>query len=223
MAEPASPRGARLRSPSWLDGRLVLGLLLVLLSVVVGARVLAAADRSDRVYALTHDIASGTTLTAADLRVARVRLLDGGANYVSAAGPVPVGWITTRPVGTGEFLPRLALLPAAPVDVRLVTVPVAPHHFPAGLRHGDLVDVYLSAKPRSGSVPGPPVLTLGRVTVDAVNDAGGGRLSGTGDAGVVLQVPAAQVPRIVGAVEGGDLNLVRVPASLAGSTRLTAP
>lgn len=222
MAEPVSPRGARLRAPTWLDGRLVLGLMLVLLSVVVGARILAAADHSDRVYGLTHDVAAGTMLTVADLKIMRVRLLDGGAGYVSATGAKPVGWVTTRPVGAGEFLPRMALLPAAPIDVRLVTVPVAQHHFPAGLQHGDVVDVYLSPKPRAGP-PGPAVLTLGRVTVDAVYDTGGGRLSGTGEAGIVLRVPTADVSRIVRAVEGGALDLVGVPAPLAGSAARSAP
>ncbi len=43
---PGSPKAGRLATPGWVDGRLVLGVLLVLVSVVVGARVLSAADRS---------------------------------------------------------------------------------------------------------------------------------------------------------------------------------
>lgn len=46
---PTSPAARRLASPRWLDGRLVLGVLLVLASVLVGARLLSSADRSQQV------------------------------------------------------------------------------------------------------------------------------------------------------------------------------
>ncbi|MEO6204316.1 MAG: SAF domain-containing protein, partial [Mycobacteriales bacterium] len=79
---PASPRASRLAAPGWLDTRLVLGVLLVLASVVVGARVLSSADRSQTVWVLTRDLAPGAELTSDDLTVARVRLFTDGAEYI---------------------------------------------------------------------------------------------------------------------------------------------
>lgn len=222
MSEVSSPPAARLRSPSWLDARLVLGILLVLVSVVVGSRVLAGADRSDRVYAATRDLAPGTALTDSDLRVVPIRLFGAGSRYVSAAGPKPLGWVVARQLGADEIVPRQALAPAPLRDVRLVTVPVASHHFPAGLGHGDLVDVYASVKARAGLGAGQaapaPSLVLSAVPVDSVYDAAGGRLSGTADAGIVLRVPTADVARVVGAAAGAAVDLVRLPSGSPGGS-----
>jgi SAF domain len=213
MTPPASPAARRLATPSWLDARFVFGLLLVLVSVVVGARVLAGADRSDRVYAATRNIAAGTALTAPDLRVIRVRLLDDRAGYVSADGPKPVGYVLDRAIGADEFLPRQALHSGPAVDVRLVTVPVVSNHYPARLQHGDLVDLYRTAKSPAGAPPTAPTLTLGRVSVEAVNGANPGRLATAVDAGIVLRVPVPDVPRVVAAAQGGALDILGIPPS----------
>ena len=224
MALPASPAARRLAPPSWLDARFVLGLLLVLLSVVVGSRVLAAADRSDRVYAVTRDIAAGSALTAADLQVVRVRLLDGSAGYISATGPKPVGYTVVRAVRADELLPRQALQSGTAPDVRLVTVPVAGHHYPASLRHGNLVDLYLTAKPPAGRSPRAPTLVLSRVPVDDVYGTNAGRLATAAEAGIVLRVPAADAARVVAAAQAGALDVVRIPeATSPPPTTAAAP
>lgn len=216
MALPASPAARRVATPSWLDSRFLLGLLLVLVSVVVGSRVLAGADRSEQVYAVTRDLAAGSALTDGDLRVVRVRLLDGSAGYISAAGPKPRGYTLGRSVGINELLPRQALRSGAPPDVRLVTVPVTSHHYPAGLAHGDLVDLYVTAKPVADAPSTAPTLALRRVPVDAVY-GGSGRVATAGDAGVVLRVSAADVGRVLTAAQGGALDVVRIPPATATS------
>ena len=205
-----SPRAARLRPPSWLDGRLLLGILLVLASVVLGARVLAAADRTERVYATTQDLASGTTLEADDVRAVRVRLFSGAQRYLDGDGPKPVGYVLARAVGAGELLPRAALDNGA-LAARIVAVPVSPHHFPAGLGHGDKVDVYRTPRARPGGPAGRPSLVLAAATVEDVNDTRTGRLSAGGDAGVLLRVPPDRVVGLVDAIQGGSIDLVRVP------------
>ncbi len=221
MALPASPAARRLATPSWLDARFVFGLLLVLVCVVVGSRVLAGADRADRVYALTRDVAAGGALTGSDLRVVRVRLLDDHGRYVSATGPKPVGYTLGRAVGANELLPRQALRSGAAPEIRLVTVPVGSHHYPAGLAHGDLVDLYLTPKLPTNQTPANPALVLARIPVDDVFGANPGRLVTAADAGVVLRVPAADVARVVAAAQGGALDVVRIPAE--PSTAPAAP
>jgi hypothetical protein len=94
------------REPEWLDTRLVLGVLLVLVSVVVGARVLSAADRSQLVWTTRRDLAPGTELTADDVVAARVRLFDNAERYLSAEQPRPVGYLLDRALGADELLPR---------------------------------------------------------------------------------------------------------------------
>src|SRR3954468_16062952 len=70
------PTPRRVRPPRWLDLRLVLGVLLVLGSVLLGARVVSAADATVPVWAATGDLAPGTELTADDLVPVDVRLDD---------------------------------------------------------------------------------------------------------------------------------------------------
>jgi hypothetical protein len=149
---PGSPKAARLGSPSWLDGRLVLGVLLVLVSVLVGAKVLAGADSSQQVWVGTHDLAPGTVLTAADLQVGKVRLFGTGHFYL--AGHKPLGYVVLRGVGADELVPRAALDdPTRAGERRDITVPVAAGHLPPDLARGDLVDVYVTLTTRR-SVPG---------------------------------------------------------------------
>lgn len=221
MSELPSPRAARLRPPSWLDRRLLLGLLLVLTSVVVGARVLAGADTSVPVYAATRDLAAGTALLDSDLRVARVRLFGNGDRYVSAAGRKPAGYVLVRPVGRDELLPRLSVTSDASAPaVRLVTLPVRRNHLPPGLGHGQVVDVYLSRGAKEPAAA--PTLVLAGVPVDSVADRGS-RLAAAEESGVVLRVPLRSVAAVVAAGQSGAIDLVLVPADAPPPTPSPPP
>lgn len=232
---PASPRASRLATPGWLDGRLVLGVLLVLVSVVVGARVLSAADRSTVVYAVTRDLAAGSVLESGDLRQVRVRLFDSAERYVAAGAP-PLGYVVRRGLGAGELLPREALdSPEQDVDWREVTVPVEVGHLPPGLVDGAQVDVWVT--PQAAGAPQPPAaggeppatpdrlqlhgaqLVLQGVTVLDVQ-AEGGAFSGSTSIPVVLQVRPADVSGLVSAMSLGRIDLVRVPRAVEGGGRL---
>src|SRR4051794_29363305 len=90
MSELVSPTAQRTGRPRWLDVRLVTGILLVLISVVVGARVVAAADTSEPVWVAAHDLAPGTQLSPDDLVRGRVHLYGQDGRYLSAKGGSPV-------------------------------------------------------------------------------------------------------------------------------------
>src|SRR5688572_8998857 len=114
---PQSPRAGRLAAPGWLDGRLLLGVLLVLASVVAGARVLSSADESTPVWVTTRALSSGAQLGEGDLELSRVRLFGSSSGYL--AGSKPVGYVLRRSVGAGELLPTAALAaPGEDVDYR---------------------------------------------------------------------------------------------------------
>lgn len=226
---PASPRASRLASPGWLDGRLVVGVLLVLVSVVVGARVLSSADRSTLVYAVTKDLAAGSVLDADDLEQVRVRLFDNADEYV-AAGEPPVGYVVRRGLGRGELVPRQALaLPREDVDYREVTVPIDVGHLPPGLAAGSQVDVWMTpeslGKPSAtesadqAQDPAGAQLVLQGVTVLDVQ-ADGGAFSGSTTIPVVLQVRPREVSALVSAMSLGRIDVVRVPRGAEGSGRL---
>ena len=216
---PGSPRASRLASPSWFDGRLVLGVLLVLVSVLVGAKVLSSADRSQQVWVASHDLAAGTVLAPGDLEPARVRLFANSGSYAAASSGLD-GYVLRRGLGAHELLPVAAL--SRPDDVvayRDVSVPVASGHAPSDLRHGDQVDVYVTpddktvqraAAGRSGVDLSAPRLVMTGVAVSAVR-SGGGLSSSAQDQPVVLTVVPTQVLPLVQAMAQGQIDLVRVP------------
>lgn len=212
---PASPKANRLATPGWLDTRLVLGVLLVLTSVVVGARVLSSADRSQTVWVTTHDLAPGSQLTERDLTRVRVRLFARSESYIRGSGPAPTGYFLRRGVGAGELLPFNALTkPGADVSFRLVTVPVKRGHLPPDLVSGSQVDVYVSpeSKPAAAptATPTPPRLVTRGVTV-ILRRQSGGFAGGSDDEPVVLRLRPADVPLLLAAMSEGRIDLVGVP------------
>ena len=214
MTEAVST-AARVSMPRWLDARVAVGLLLVLVSVAAGARVVSAAGHLTPVYVAAHDLAPGQRVTAGDLAVARVRIEGDGSRYLAASAAAPVGYVVTRAVGAHELVPAAALSAGSSLaDTRMVTVPVQPGHLPAELGHGDLVDVYLTPKVATGRTVPPPTLVLQHVAVDS-REGGSRTFGGESALAVVLVVPAEQVAEMVHAVESGSIDLVRVPPDAA--------
>lgn len=210
-----APSAARLARPRWLDVRLLTGVLLVLGSVVLGAKVIASADDTYPVWAVTSDLGALTTLSADDLQPVDVRLGDGADRYLGT-GSSPEGRVLSRPLGAGELLPRSALVDAASAGLRRVVLEVD-RVSTAGLERGRVVDVYAVPAAAPGEDAPPPSLVLETVTVDAVaRDGGTGLTSGGATVGVTLLVDAEQVPELLAAEEGGRVVLVQVPRS-AGS------
>ena len=207
-AAPASPGAMRLRAGR-RDLRLAAGVALVVLSVVLGARILASADDRVQVWSLASPLAAGTTLRADDL-VAVPVALDDLAAYVPASDDV-LGRVLLRDTGAGELLPAAALGDAGAADLRWVTVPVDPLHAPPGLARGERVDVYVT--PSDGAAVGPGVQVLPSLVLPGVlvDDPGTADASGVTDLlGVVLEVPASDADRAVAAARAGDVDLVRV-------------
>ena len=229
---PASPSARRLVLPGWFDTRLVLGVLLVLVSVLVGARVLAGSDQSQLVWATSRDLAPGSVLADGDLVAVRVRLFDSAEGYLDASQPPPVGYVAARGLGRGELLPDAALrLPGVEVDYRLVTVLVEVGHVPPDLTDGQQVDVWVTperepgservpaAAPSPGAAPTAALSLQGaRVVLSGVTVLSGPPEAGLSTGGsavpVVLQVKPQDVGSLLSATSSGRLDLVRVPRAL---------
>ena len=207
-ASPASPKVTRLRAGR-RDLRLGAGVALVVLSVVLGARLLSTAGDRVEVWSLGPTLSAGTTLTSADLVPAAVALDDVRA-YVATSTDL-AGQVLRRDVSSGELLPAAAVGEGPPASRRLVTVPVDPLHAPPGLARGERVDLYVT--PADGAAVGSgvdvlPSLVLAGVLVD---DPGAADASGVTDLlGVVLEVSEQDADRAVAAARAGDVDLVRI-------------
>ncbi|MGY2129163.1 SAF domain-containing protein [Blastococcus sp. SYSU DS0617] len=203
----AAPR--RVRAPRWLDLRLVLGVLLVLGSVLLGARVVGAADATVPVWAATGDLAAGTELDADDLVAVDVRL-DGTADAYLSTATRPEGRTLARAVRSGELIPGSAL--DEPADLVQVALPVQAGFVPPGLRRGGLVDVYAVADPAVGATTatgGSVTPVVERAPVQALSGRTDGVLSTpTTTVQVVVSVARDEAAAVLAAIGGRPLVVV---------------
>jgi hypothetical protein len=208
-ATPGGPAPRRVRPPRWLDLRLVLGVLLVLGSVLLGARVVTAADATVPVWAAAGDLAAGTVLAESDLAAVSVRLDDVAGRYL-ATSTRPEGRVLGRAVRAGELLPRSALEEAT--GLVQLALPVQAGYVPPSLTRGQVVDVYAVADPVVGATArtgGDVDLVVSAAPVQAVTGRGDGVLStATTTVQVVVAVPAEDADDVLGAIGGRGLVVV---------------
>ena len=142
------PPATRSRAPGWRDPRLWVGVVVVAGSVLLGARVVGAADDSVTVWAAAEELAPGTALEAGDLVPVRVRFTDEAdlAAYLSADDALPADATLTRGVGAGELVPAAALGDAGDTDLLQVPVAVEPEQLAGAVGTGSRVNVYLVAR-----------------------------------------------------------------------------
>jgi len=209
---PATPPARRLAAPSWRDPRLVVGVVLVLLGVVVGARVVAQARDTVGVWSLARPVGAGQVLTAQDLEVVQVRLDDAVLSaYVPVEQDAPANLVALRGLAPGELLASASLGRVGDLSSRPVTVPVA-GNVPSGVAVASLVDLWVVPDASTDvESSGEPERLVEAAEVSAVSTGGTG-LSARGAAEVQLLVPVGALPDVLRAVSGqDDLVLVPVP------------
>lgn len=169
--------------------------MLVTASVVAGARLLAGADDTVRVWALVHEEGAGAHLGSGDLVVRRVRFADAADLdlYYPADEDLPGDLILAHTVGAGELLARSAVAAAGESDTVRVSIEVEPGRVDPDVHAGSVVDVYLDDK-GAGSGAATDGKALAGVTVLAAPPYDE-TYAVTGDRQLVLAVPRSQVER----------------------------
>jgi hypothetical protein len=211
------PTARRLQPPRWRDPRLFVGLLLVLLSVTLGALVVAHADDRVPVYAARVALVPGQPVSPDDLRRVDVQL-GGQQDHYLAAGVVASDRFVLRPVEAGELVPSTAVGGRDDVGVQPLTLGVDAGSA-AALRVGARVDVYVNpVDPQDGGSRDRfrgPELALHGVSVSSLPRGGDGFGSGTvGDRPVQVMAPTNLVKGIIGQVdEGARVTMVPVPGA----------
>lgn len=199
------PSAVRMHRVRWRDVRLWVGLALILVSMVAGARLLSGPDGSALVWRASEDLSRGGVPVAEPVQV---QLGDAASHYLPADVPIDGRMLIAVPAG--------ALIPARAVgrleagEVREVTVPVDPLHAPTALAPGDRVDVWSSPPDTgsSGTLPGEPTLVLPEVLVVGADREAVGV---GGEIPVVLEVATSEVPTLVRALRSGVIDLTAVP------------
>jgi hypothetical protein len=212
QSAPPSPLPSRIQRPRWTDPRVIVGVVLVLSSVAIGAKVVSAADSTAPVWAATHDLAAGTVLVGEDMSVVRASLGDSAATYLAADQQV-VGQVLNRQISRGELLPIASVKPSEATST--VTVPLEAGAAPK-LNRGQRVQLWLSTKSC------PAVLVLPDVVVQDVQ-AASGALGSSGGQHAVLKIPSASAERVVVALglPEAQLRATVIDASVSPSGALS--
>jgi hypothetical protein len=196
-------RRARLK-----DGRLVLGVLLVAITALAGAKLLSSADDTTTIWAAKHDLPAGTKLTGDDLTTARVRFTNSedAERYVAADADLN-GLVVNRAVDAGEFVPRDAAVSESDGDRTEMPLSVASGRLPSDTAAGDDVDVWVVPK----DADQPAVLLWANVRVlqiDAVKGVAGGSARRQVLIGLA-RTDLQRLPAKLSAMSAGEPVLVR--------------
>jgi len=198
----SAPVAQRLQRAGWRDPRLWVGVAIVAVSVVAGARVLSSADDTVPVWTAAGDLAAGAPLTASDLEQHRVRFADADLLRDYYSGSAPPAGVLLRGVGAGELLPRAAVGTATQSGTVQVPLAVDPEQVPRSVGAGSVVDVYLLGEPEPA---------LGAVSVVDAPDVQDSFVV-SGKRQLVLAVPEDDARRffgLLGAADSPTLTVVR--------------
>ncbi|WP_232820373.1 SAF domain-containing protein [Brachybacterium sp. YJGR34] len=114
----------RLRRPRWKDPRLIVGIVLVVASVLMGALLVSRLSATTPMLVAKAPIVPGDEIDAADLTTVEMRLGDQADLYLGTAEAIPEGAVATRTIQSGELLPLTAVGQPADVPLRPVVIPV---------------------------------------------------------------------------------------------------
>lgn len=200
---PSSPSGRRAKRPRWRDTRLLLGVLLILVSVVLGARLISSATSSTQWLSVTRSLPAGHVLVAGDLRAVKAHLPASASSQYFAAEPAElVGRTLGRPLAAGELLAAESLASGSAGASRVIPLVVKAGRSPV-LSAGDHVDVYVLSK-GTGTSAGREL----RVLTD-VEYVGEEPLS-TGETSLRLRVLPGDAIKAVAASQSDRVDVVRV-------------
>ncbi len=213
LGQTKGAAASRLHLRPWRDPRLLIGILLVLGSTILGARLVAAGDDTVTFWALDSAVAPGDPVSADDMVAVRVHLSSKVSdNYVRAdeefAAPLESLEWAERGV-SGSLVERSALQPKETLGRSQLPLNVATGSSPADLARGDLVDVWVGPGPGDES-DDEAVRVLKAVRIVESGDESAS-VSGALAQTILVDVAEAELKgSVVGTVSSGHVTLVRV-------------
>src|SRR5699024_103637 len=124
----------RLRTPRWKDPRLIVGIVLVVASVLMGAVLVSRLSETTPVLVARSAIVPGEPIAAEDLTTVELRLGEQTDHYVGTLEAIPEGTVALRTIRAGELVPKSAIGQARQRPLRRVR---GPHAGRAGARRAD--------------------------------------------------------------------------------------
>lgn len=204
----------RITVQPWRDPRLVFGVLLVLAAMVIGAKAFAAQDNTQAFWTVRSNVAAGDRIDQNDLVQTRIHVpADLADHYFAVDDEFPAdldALVWVRKVERGALVERAAVVPADERTTAELPLNVADGAFPADLRRGDRVDVWVGpGQGQPAEKESVRVLHAVRVlSAGAEDDVIGGS---TGRTVLVASGSQELQGTVVSQISSGHVTLVRVP------------
>lgn len=221
MATSAAPqRWTRLVSAGRIDGRMLLGIALVAVSIIGGLLLWGSASDTAAVVVANKDMPQGHVIQAGDLSTTELRA-EGGLSSLLIP-QAEVGSLVGRTLGTrvvaGEpvIRPDLSSGPVIGAGEVAITIPVNADSVYPGLRPGDAVTVLGTAG--GSQADGPTVTVLERALVYDVSaersptTIGSDGQSSRGLTNVTLVVPSGVAEQVAHAAVSWTVTLALLAA-----------
>lgn len=171
------PTATRAQPPGWRDPRLWIGVAIVAVSIIAGARILGGADDSVTVWAAARDVAPGDTVRADDLVSTSVRFGDSADldHYLLTSAPLPDDLRLTRGLGAGELVPAAALGSGEEAETVIVSLAFPHELIPTNIGAGSMIELLVipddSASQDKGTTSEPTTVLSDVVVIDAPSAA----------------------------------------------------
>jgi hypothetical protein len=141
------PAASRASTQGWRDPRLLAGVVIVAVCVLLGARVMAAADDTVAVWSARHDLTAGSTVARSDLAPVRVHFSGTSADrYLVVGSALAPGSRVAHDLAAGELVPSSAVITGSGPALVEVPLSLSPDDLPASVHRGATVDVWVTPK-----------------------------------------------------------------------------
>lgn len=155
---------------AWLDPRLAIGAVLVVVSIVGVWLVIQSTSRSTTVWVASETLLPGDVIGSDDVEAVELRM-EGAADAYLAGAATPEGLVVVSPVGAGEALPLTALGDADSVDLATVVLSLD-GGLASTVAEGSVVDVWAAPPSEQGGYGAATVLVGDAIVVGLVEDEG---------------------------------------------------
>jgi len=190
---------------SHMQTRMPLAIALIAASFLSAFFLASFSHSTSKYWVAVEDLQSGHQIVNGDLELKDFDLSSSSINYLSKELD-PLGQVLIQNVFSGEIL-SIEKVSSTAVKVASSAVPLSIRSVDvaAGIKVGDLVDIYWVIDTQNGELAQEPILILGTVLVMSAN----GKSANFGtDAAITVSVGQTQVLRLLSATTQGRLVVI---------------
>lgn len=186
--------------------RFVISLALFAAAFISAVAISFVSNKGAHYWVLTHNVAQGVQIKAADLAQTKASLGTNPAGYLSTKAN-PVGSITRRPLAFGEFISARSLSDDPSfLSTETISISVRSVDIPSTISIGEVVDIFQLHDSKNGEAPQNPERISMSAFVQSI-DRKGNALGG--EVGLTISVDRSEIPALLMATTSGRLVIVQ--------------